>query len=132
MKNKIQSIGLTKLKKSDPAYGRKLLAEAMNYVLENPRQWDQRKSWRSGRRPQCLLSWAGYFARGVQEHRNLSLGFSNLLGMTYKEARYLFQAKRTLSELYVAVELFVNYGAFLGEIFVEEQLPPIRVPTNLK
>jgi hypothetical protein len=86
--------------------GEKLLKTAINKILEQPEKWDQ-SAWHSpcGTK-HCIAGWCQILSGNAKLEFSARGDSIKALGISQEEADYLFDSKRTISEIYKFAESF--------------------------
>ena len=114
--------------------GAALLATAVNHILAHPETWDQQE-WHCGTK-HCIAGHCELLATG-KETRYTSDIAQELLGITVAEADWLFDARRTLREIYGFAEAMLSDTRFDRWGYDREgrdrrgyPLPPLVIPAT--
>ena len=90
--------------------GPKLLATAVNKVLENPECWDQ-KTWHCGTK-HCIGGWCQILGGRRESEAGVMGDVIELLGISRADAEWLCSATRTIAELHGYASALLDPDSF--------------------
>jgi hypothetical protein len=90
--------------------GEKLLKAAVNQILAHPETWDQ-SQWHShcGTK-HCIAGWCQILAGLRRDDATASSDAANALGISSRDATFLFQGNRTIGQIYHFAKNFNRAG----------------------
>ena len=89
-------------KKTEKLRGPDLLCAAVNQIIAHPETWDQ-KEWHC-KTTHCVGGWCETL--GDKPTENPFENARGLLGISFSDASYLFDAGRTLPEIYMFAKIY--------------------------
>lgn len=92
------------IKEIKPLRGKELLRAAVNQIIDHPKRWKQ-GIWHCGT-SHCIGGWCQILG-GLPESNGAG-NAANLLGLSKKDADWLFAPYRTMQEIYDFAKAFIN------------------------